>query len=50
VQHFSQQHLDAMAEVPPSVFDTDEPPVAALTRFEQVRPRAWAWMQPGSGS
>jgi hypothetical protein len=41
-----------MAETPPSVFefDTEETEVAALTPFEQVRPRAWSWMQPGSGS
>jgi hypothetical protein len=39
-----------MAEEPPSVFDTDEPAVAALTPFEKVRPRAWGWMQPGAGS
>jgi len=39
-----------MAETPPSVFDTDESEIAALTPFEQVRPRAWSWMQPGSGS
>jgi hypothetical protein len=39
-----------MAEVPPPVFDTDEPEVASLTPFTEVRPRAWTWMRPGSGS
>lgn len=39
-----------MAEIPPSVFDADETPPAALTPFDEVRPRAWSWMQPGSGS
>ena len=39
-----------MAEIPPSVFDGDEPSVAALTPFDEVRRRAWNWMQPGSGS
>jgi len=39
-----------MANQPPSVFDADDTPIGALTPFEQVRPRGWTWMQPGSGS
>jgi hypothetical protein len=39
-----------MAAPVPPVFETDETEVAALTPFEQVRPRAWSWMQPGGGS
>jgi hypothetical protein len=39
-----------MAETPPPVFDTEEPPAAFLTPFEKMRPRAWGWMQPGGGS
>lgn len=51
VASLSEDHLAAMANEPPSVFDADETPaVTALTPFEQVRPRAWGWMQPGSGS
>ncbi|MCL2515325.1 MAG: hypothetical protein FWD85_08300 [Microbacteriaceae bacterium] len=47
---FSEAHLAAMAEEPPSVFDADETPLRALTPFDEVRPRAWSWMQPGGGS
>ena len=50
VHAYSEAHLAAMAEVPPSVFDEDETPLRALTPFDEVRPRSWSWMQPGSGS
>ncbi|WP_344790406.1 hypothetical protein [Gryllotalpicola daejeonensis] len=41
-----------MAEIPSSVFDgdTEDDAPPALTPFDQVRPRAWSWMSPGSGS
>lgn len=51
VAEVSAAHLAAMSNEPPSVFDADDTPtVTALTPFDDVRPRAWSWMQPGSGS
>ena len=50
VRAYAAARLAAMAEVPPSVFEQDETPLGALTPFDEVRPRAWSWLQPGGGS
>ncbi len=37
-----------MAESPEPIVEDAAP--TALTPFETVRPRAWPWLRPGSGS